>query len=98
MENKTSGNITETDRRILSLLQRDAGLSVAEIAEQVGLSQSPCWRRISRLEQEGIIRKRVALLDQERLGLVVTIFVNVRFSAHQIQSLVEFVQAVFVFF
>lgn len=97
MENKTTISITETDRRILSLLQNDGGMSVAEIAERVGLSQSPCWRRISRLEQEGIIRKRVALLDQQKLGLGVTIFVNVRLSAHQNQSLMEFEQAVCAF-
>ena len=97
MENKTSVVVSETDRQILALLQKDANLSVAEIAEQVGLSQSPCWRRISRLEQEGVIRNRVALLDPSRLGLGVTIFVNVRLSAHQNQSLLDFEKAICAF-
>ena len=57
------------DTRILDLVQNDAGLSVAEIAERVGLSSSPCWRRIKRLEDVGVIQRRVTLLDQEKLGL-----------------------------
>lgn len=97
MENISPEKLTETDRQILAVLQHDASLSVAEVAERVGLSQSPCWRRIARLEQEGYIRKRVALLDQAKLGLGVTIFVNVRLSAHQNQSLVEFEEAVCAF-
>ena len=54
------------DQRILALLQEDAGLSTAEIAERIGLSQSPCWRRIQRLKEEGVIRKQVTLLDLGR--------------------------------
>ena len=58
------------DRRILALLQEDASLSSAQIAEQVGLSQSPCWRRIQRLKEEGVIRAQVTLLDRKKIGLV----------------------------
>ena len=61
--------LDRTDLKILELLQQNASLSAAEIAEQVGLSQSPCWRRIHRLEELGIIAARVALLDRRRLGL-----------------------------
>lgn len=68
------------DLRILALLQRDASVSVAEVAEAAGLSQSPCWRRIQRLEQQGYIRERVAVLDRQRLGLRLEVFVQVRFA------------------
>jgi Lrp/AsnC family transcriptional regulator len=63
------------DRKILALLQEDASRSVAEIGNLVGLSSTPCWKRIQRLETEGVIQKRVALVDQEKLGLGVTVFV-----------------------
>ena len=56
------------DRKILDLLQRDATLSIAEIADRVGLSQTPCWKRIQRLETQGIVEKRVALLNPEKLA------------------------------
>lgn len=70
------------DRRILSLLQQDATLSVADIAERVGLSTSPCWRRIQLLEQAGVIRRRVALLDPEKLALSMTVFVQIKAGKH----------------
>jgi Lrp/AsnC family transcriptional regulator len=78
------------DRRILALLQRDASLNTAEIAERVGLTQPPCWRRIKRLEDAGVIQRRVALLDQRKLGLTVTVFARVKLSAHGKRSLPEF--------
>ena len=65
------------DARILDLLQQDAALSVAEIAEQIGLSASPCWRRIKRLEDEGVIQRRVAILDREKLGLDFEVYCTV---------------------
>ena len=65
------------DRRILALLQEDASLSSAQIAEQVGLSQSPCWRRIQRLKEEGVIRAQVTLLDRKKIGLNTQIFAEV---------------------
>jgi len=82
--------LDQLDRRILALLQRDAGLSAAEIAERVGLTQPPCWRRIRRLEEHGIIERRVALLDQRKLGLSVTVFARVKLSAHGKRTLPEF--------
>ena len=82
------------DLKILALLQDDASLPVAEIAEQVGLSATPCWRRIQRLEEEGFIRKRVALLDGERLNVGVTVFVSVRTNEHSAEWLEAFAKAV----
>ena len=63
--------------RILDLIQHDAGLSVAEIAEQVGLSSSPCWRRIKKLEDDGVIQRRVTILDREKLGLTFEVYCTV---------------------
>src|SRR3954462_11271032 len=65
------------DRKIIAVVQEDASLSVAEIGQRVGLSSTPCWKRIQRLEAEGVITKRVALVDQEKLGLGITVFVSV---------------------
>ncbi|HEV3177892.1 MAG TPA: AsnC family transcriptional regulator, partial [Stellaceae bacterium] len=64
----------EFDRKILACLQADATLAVAEIGERVGLSTSPCWRRIQKLEEAGIIQRRVALLDADKLNVGVTVF------------------------
>ena len=68
------------DARILDILQQDAGLSVAEIAERVGLSSSPCWRRIKRLEDSGIIQRRVTILDRDLLGLGFEVYCTVKLS------------------
>jgi Lrp/AsnC family transcriptional regulator len=82
------------DRKILRLLQTDCSLPVSEIAKRVGLSTSPCWRRINRLEQAGAIRRKVAVLDHTRLGMTVTVFVHVRLSQHGRRNLEEFERAV----
>ena len=68
------------DARILDLIQNDAGLSVAEIADHVGLSSSPCWRRIKRLEDAGIIQRRVTILDREKLGLSFEVYCTVKLA------------------
>ena len=78
------------DRRILALLQEDASLSSAQIAEQVGLSQSPCWRRIQRLKEEGVIRGQVTLLDRKKIGLNTQIFAEVKLNAHGRSNFTEF--------
>ena len=70
------------DRKILSILQHDASLSIAAIAEQVHLSPGPCWRRIHALELAGYIRRRVAILDPERLNVGTTVFVTLKTSRH----------------
>lgn len=72
----------EADRRILFWLQRDATISVSELAERVGMSSSPCWRRVQRLTEDGVIRARVALLDAGRVNVGVNVFVSVRTSQH----------------
>lgn len=82
------------DARILDLVQHDASLSVAEIAEQVGLSPSPCWRRIKRLEDAGVIRKRVTLLDSEKLGLGFEVYAIVKLSLPTKENLDSFEEAV----
>lgn len=70
------------DRLILSLLQRDVTLGLQTIAQRVGLSPTPCWRRIQKLEQNGVIRAKVALLDKTQLNLGVTVFVSIKTSSH----------------
>jgi Lrp/AsnC family transcriptional regulator len=75
-------DIDRLDVKILSELQEDASLTNAELAERVGLSANACWRRTRRLEERGIIRKQVALLSQDALGLGVTVFVAIRTDQH----------------
>ena len=82
------------DRRILVALQRDAGQTIAEIADQAGLSPSPCWKRIQRLEATGVIRKRVALVDQDSVGLAVTVFVSIQLGDHAPALIDGFARAV----
>lgn len=83
-----------TDKKILALLQEDATPTVAEIAERVGLSATPCWRRIQNLEKRGVIRRRVALLDPGELNVGVTVFARVKTSQHNIDWLEDFATAV----
>ena len=82
------------DRRILASLQSDATLSIADLAERVGLSQTPCWKRIKRLEGAGVIAGRVALLDRMQLGVGTTVFVSVRTSQHDEDWLIQFAEAI----
>jgi Lrp/AsnC family transcriptional regulator len=82
------------DARILDLLQSNAALTAAEIADRIGLSKAPCWRRIQRLEQEGIIRQRVALLDAHALNVGTTVFVTIKTGNHSEAWFEKFVRAV----
>ncbi len=82
------------DAKILDLVQHDAGLSVAEIADRVGLSSSPCWRRIKRLEDAGVIQRRVTLLDREKLGLAFEVFAEVKLALPTKDNLEAFENAV----
>jgi Lrp/AsnC family transcriptional regulator len=82
------------DRKILAVLQKDASLSVAEIGNRVGLSSTPCWKRIQRLEADGVIQRRVAIVDQDRLGLGVTVFVSVETGDHSEEWLKRFADVV----
>ena len=82
------------DLHILRILQEDAGLSNADVADRVGLSANACWRRTRRLEEKGVIRKKVALLSQEKLSLDVTVFVGIRTNEHNDQWLKKFSKGV----
>ena len=82
------------DRKILEHIQADATLSVADIAEKVGLSSTPCWRRIQKLERSGVIRKRVALLDRASLNLGVDVFVAIKTNQHNAAWLDAFASVV----
>ncbi|BAT59195.1 leucine-responsive regulatory protein [Variibacter gotjawalensis] len=79
-----------TDRKILAVLQADASLSVAEIGNRVGLSTTPCWKRIQRLEADGVITQRVALVDPEKVGWGVTVFVAIETGDHSGEWLENF--------
>ena len=86
--------LDDYERRILRELQRDGQQTVAELAAKIGLSASPCWRRIDRLEREGVIRGRVALVDRRKVGLSAHIFAQVRLNAHGRANLDEFAEAI----
>ena len=83
-----------TDRRILSILQEDVTVPIAEIAERVGVSQTPCWKRIKRLERDGVISRRVAVLDRVRLSLGVTVIVAIKTAHHTDDWLQTFAEGV----
>ncbi|MFO1401804.1 MAG: Lrp/AsnC family transcriptional regulator [Steroidobacteraceae bacterium] len=87
-------DLDATDRRILEVLQADGTLSAAEVAARVGATATTCWRRINQLEQAGVIRARVALLDRAALGLDVTIFAHVKLASQGRDALARFEQAI----
>ena len=82
------------DRKILRLLQEDSTLAVADIGKKVGLSTTPCWRRIQKMEEEGVIRRRVALLDPEKVNANVTVFVAIRTNSHSVEWLRRFSEVI----
>ncbi|MES1154806.1 MAG: Lrp/AsnC family transcriptional regulator [Pseudorhodoplanes sp.] len=82
------------DKKILATLQEDASLSVAEIGQRVGLSSTPCWKRIQKLEADGVIQKRVALVDQMKIGLGITVFVSIETGDHSQEWLARFADTV----
>jgi len=83
-----------TDLKILAILQEDCSLPINEVAARVNLSQTPCWRRIQRLEAQGVIRRRVALLDPEAIGAGVSVFVSIETGDHSAEWLRRFADAV----
>lgn len=87
-------NIDATDKRILRIVQKDASLSVSEIATQVALSPTPCWNRLRRLRISGVIKRQVAILDPAKLGLGSTVFVSIQIGDHSSQDLARFVKEV----
>ncbi|HEX3708299.1 MAG TPA: Lrp/AsnC family transcriptional regulator [Pseudolabrys sp.] len=82
------------DRKILAVVQQDASLSVAEIGQRVGLSSTPCWKRLQRLEADGVIMRRVALIDPEKIGLGITVFVSIETADHSQDWLKNFAELV----
>jgi len=84
----------DIDRKILALLQEDASLPLAQVAERVGISPSPCWRRIRLLEERGVIRRRVAILDPGKMNVGLTVFIAVRTRHHSVDWLARFHHAV----
>ena len=74
--------LDKVDKKILSILQKDTTMPVAEIGRKVGLSTTPCWRRIQKMEEDGVIRHRVAILDPQKVNAGVTVFVSVRTNEH----------------
>ena len=87
-------DMDRVDREILRLLAADASLSLADIAERVGLTSTPCWKRIRRMEQDGVIRGRVATIDPAKVGLPVSVFVAVETSDHSSDWLRRFAEVV----
>ena len=82
------------DRKILAVVQEDASLSVAEIGQRVGLSSTPCWKRLQRLEADRVITRRVALIDPEKIGLGITVFVSIETGDHSQEWLKRFAEVV----
>ena len=82
------------DRKILAVVQEDASLSVAEIGQRVGLSSTPCWKRLQRLEADGVILRRVALVEPDKIGLGVTVFVSIETGDHSNEWLTHFAETV----
>ncbi|HWK43118.1 MAG TPA: Lrp/AsnC family transcriptional regulator [Stellaceae bacterium] len=87
-------DLDRIDARILAKLQSEAGVTMAELADAVGLSSNACWRRVKSLEEAGIIKHRVALLDAGKLGLGATVFVSIRTSQHNEEWLAGFAKGV----
>lgn len=82
------------DAKILNLIQQNASLSVADIADKVGLSSSPCWRRIKRMEEDGIIKQRVTVLDRSKVGLDFEVFVAIKLALPNRENMEKFERAV----
>jgi Lrp/AsnC family transcriptional regulator len=89
-QKKLDMTIDPTDKKLLGFLQDNSDISTSDLAEKLHMSQSPCWRRVNRLEEQGIIHKRVAVLDREALGIDVVIFATVNLTQTGRQNLLEF--------
>lgn len=89
-----SQELDSFERKILAVLQVDGARSTAEVAELVGLSASPCWRRIDRLQRDGFITRRVALVDRKMVGLNAHVFAQVKLNAHGRANLDEFAETI----
>ena len=90
-------HLNDVDLRLIAILQQDASIAIEELAKQVGLTKTPCWRRLQKLEKSGIIKRKVALLDAVMLDLSVSVFVQVKTSRHDSDWLDEFSSTVYAF-
>lgn len=86
--------LDDMDVKILALLQKDCTMAVADIGREVGLSTTPCWRRIQKLEEEGVIKRRVAVLNPEKINTRVNVFVSIRTNSHSLEWLRRFSEVV----
>ena len=93
MDTLTLVNLDDIDLQILRILQSEPDIKLADIGEQVGLSHTPCWRRIKKMEDSGIITGKICLIDAEKIGFDVSIFVFVRLAIHSAKVLTEFEKA-----
>jgi Lrp/AsnC family transcriptional regulator len=93
-EESMPAELDTIDLKILTLLQQDASLSTADLAERVGVSQSPCWRRIQRLREEGYIKSTVAIVDRQKLGFMMQIFAQIKMSRLTDESRAELVRQI----
>lgn len=87
-------DLDRTDRRILGILQTEAGVTATEVGERIGLSQSACWRRIQRLRDAGVIKDQPAILDREKVGLSTMVFAQVKLTSHGRTNITDFADAV----
>jgi Lrp/AsnC family leucine-responsive transcriptional regulator len=87
-------SLDATDRKILAVLQRDGRISLSDLAARVALSPSPCLRRMRRLERAGIIARYVAVVDQARVGLPVSVFVSIKLESQRVEALERFKKAI----
>ena len=90
-------HLNSTDLQLIAILQQDASVGIDELAKRVGLTKTPCWRRLQKLEKSGIIKRKVALLDAKMLDLSVSVFVQVKTSKHDIDWLTQFSKIVSAF-
>ncbi|MGV0035430.1 MAG: Lrp/AsnC family transcriptional regulator [Candidatus Azotimanducaceae bacterium WSBS_2022_MAG_OTU7] len=89
--------LNRTDIQIMDALQRDGGLTTQEVADKINISQSPCWRRINKLEEQGLIAKKVVLLNREKLGMEVVVFATVNLTTQGRNNLEDFEREVEIF-
>ena len=87
-------DLDQTDRRILGILQTEAGVTATEVGDRIGLSQSACWRRIQRLRDAGVIKDQPAILDREKVGLSTMVFAQVKLTSHGRTNITDFADAV----
>ena len=90
-------HLNDIDLHLIAILQRDASIAIDELARRVGLTKTPCWRRLQKLEKSGIIKRKVALLDAMLLDLSVSVFVQVKTSKHDSDWLTQFSKTVSAF-